>query len=61
MLVLFFSEIVTAGLLAFPGGVMVDTSLDGPPSAAHKYGESHSAIAGIGLDMQITAVRLILL
>ncbi len=57
----FFTESVVSGLLAFAGGIMVYISLDELLPAAHKYGEAHLTIVGIGAGMAVMAASLIML
>lgn len=57
----FLSPTVGFGLLAFAGGIMVYVSLDELLPAAHKYGEAHLGIVGIGIGMAVMAASLIIL
>ncbi|MFP3975150.1 MAG: zinc transporter ZupT [Dehalococcoidia bacterium] len=57
----FLTPTVVSGMLAFAGGVMVYISLDELLPAAHRYGEAHLAIVGVGAGMAVMAVTLIVL
>jgi ZIP family zinc transporter len=57
----FLTPTVVSALLAFAAGIMVYISLDELLPAAHKYGEAHLTIVGIGIGMAVMAASLILL
>lgn len=57
----FLTSAILSGLMAFVAGIMVYISLDELLPLAHKYGQEHLAIIGIGSGMLVMAVSLFLL
>ena len=57
----FLSAGVLSSLMAFAAGIMVYISMDELLPMAHRYGHSHTVIAGIVLGMLVMAVSFLIL
>ena len=57
----FLSAGVLSSLMAFSAGIMVYISMDELLPMAHRYGHSHTVIAGIVLGMLVMAVSFLIL
>ena len=57
----FLTPTLLSSLLAFVAGIMVYISLDELLPLAHRYGQEHLVITGVGVGMLVMAVSLFLL